>query len=441
MKKYYWMWVLAIVFAACSQNKKSNDTVDVDQQTEIEKDGFVKVNGLSFEIDGEPYRYIGTNFWYGMNLGSPGEGGDRERLVRELDRLQALGLKNLRVMAASEGAEDSPYQNKPILQTAPGEYNQELLEGLDFFFVELAKRDMKAVVCLGNFWMWSGGFPQYVSWAEGSEIPYPDVMGGGSWDDFISYSESFYSNEKAQQYYFDFLKFIINRTNSLTGQKYKEDPTVMAWQLANEPRGYNHVEEYRVWLNKAAALIKEQDQRHLVCTGTEGDTSTPISGTELYEDNLSPDIDYATTHVWIQNWGWYNPENEDSYAQALQKSKDYLKGQEEKAKRLGKPLVIEEFGVSRNGGNFYDSASVSVRNDYYEFLFDYTVSNIKQNGIIQGCNFWSWGGEGRPANPGMLWEPGDDLIGDPAHERQGWYSVYETDSSTIELIKSYTSKI
>ncbi len=35
---------------------------------------FVTVNGTHFEIDGSPYYYTGTNFWYGLNLGSAGTG-------------------------------------------------------------------------------------------------------------------------------------------------------------------------------------------------------------------------------------------------------------------------------------------------------------------------------------------------------------------------------
>ncbi|MDB5013671.1 MAG: beta-mannosidase [Daejeonella sp.] len=41
--------------------------------------GFVKVNNMAFEVDGKPYYYLGTNFWYGINLGSKGVGGNRER--------------------------------------------------------------------------------------------------------------------------------------------------------------------------------------------------------------------------------------------------------------------------------------------------------------------------------------------------------------------------
>jgi hypothetical protein len=49
----------------------------------------------------------------------------------------------------------------PALQTAQEIYNEDVFEGLDFLLSEMGKRDMKAVMVLGNFWTWSGGFPQY----------------------------------------------------------------------------------------------------------------------------------------------------------------------------------------------------------------------------------------------------------------------------------------
>ena len=51
---------------------------------------FVRVKGGQFERGDERYFYLGTNFWYGMNLGAE-EPRRPRRLLRELDRLQALG--------------------------------------------------------------------------------------------------------------------------------------------------------------------------------------------------------------------------------------------------------------------------------------------------------------------------------------------------------------
>lgn len=171
--------------------------------------------------------------------------------------------------------------------------------------------------------------------------------------------------------------------------------------------------------------------------GAEGNTSSDHAGVDLYKDNAFKRIDYATVHLWIQNWGWFDPQNPDSFQDALKLSKQYLDGQVEKALKLNKPIVIEEFGVSRDGGSFDPSATTSHRNEFYRFLFDYVMGSIRMGGVVQGCNFWSWAGEAQPVNPGALWQYGDPLIGDPPHEGQGWYSVYKEDTSTIEVIEVY----
>src|SRR5688572_18854586 len=119
--------------------------------------GFIRRDGTNLLRGGAPYRIAGANMWYAAWLGADAAYGNRARLARELDRLQALGLNNLRIMAA---AEEGPLKNsiKPGFSRPDGSLNQDLLAGLDFTLAELAKRGMTAVVCLGNFWEWSGGF-------------------------------------------------------------------------------------------------------------------------------------------------------------------------------------------------------------------------------------------------------------------------------------------
>ena len=400
---------------------------------------FVKIEDLDFVRAGKTYHFLGANLWYGMNLGAEGKTGDRKRLIKELDKLSELGVTNLRILGSSEGAAGSKYQIVPTLQTSPGEYDEALWKGLDFLLSEMGKREMTAVVCLNNFWMWSGGMPQYLSWANGSRIPLPDIENGSSWDDFIAYSQSFFSDKEANRLFRDHLEKLINRTNSLSGIKYKDDPTIMAWQLANEPRGYNTPRVYQKWIHKTAKYIKSLDRNHLISVGSEGNTGSSKAGVDLFKDNRSKHVDYATVHVWIQNWSWYDPKKPKSFQAAINKSKRYLEDQLAKAQKLGKPVVLEEFGVSRDGGDFDPQALTSKRDSYYEFVFSEALGNARNGGLIKGCNFWSWGGEGRPVRPGEMWKEGDDLIGDPPHERQGWYSVYDHDHSTLNIIKKYAS--
>lgn len=130
------------------------------------------------------------------------------------------------------------------------------------------KRDMIAVLCLNNFWPWSGEFAQYVSWANQNEfIPYPPPAENGDWRKYQHYSARFYSDKTAQKWFENHIENVVNRINSITRIPYKKDSIIMAWQLANEPGGSNNVEAYRNWIHKTAKFIKNLDSNHPVFIG------------------------------------------------------------------------------------------------------------------------------------------------------------------------------
>jgi mannan endo-1,4-beta-mannosidase len=404
---------------------------------------FVTVRGTELRLEGRSYHFVGANYWQAMNLASRGPGGDRQQLLRELDELKAHGITNLRIMAASEGPDSEPLRMVPALLQAPGVYNADLLDGLDFVLKALADRDMKAVMTLGNMWHWSGGFGQYVVWAGlASAIAYPPPMPGGDWDGYQRFAAQFYGNARAVSYYLDHVTKIVTRVNGYTQQPYREDPAIMAWELANEPRPLSHVDSYLAWVAASAHRIKSLDANHLVTIGSEGDTSNPdVSGTEYLRDHSLSEIDYGTAHVWVQNWGWYDPLDAASYAPAVARAKAYIDSHVARTRALGKPIVFEEFGIARDLGSYSPAAPVTVRDQYYAEIFGHVHAQA-QSGAVAGSNFWAYGGESRPVPPfGLWWQPGNALVADPPHEPQGWYSVYNSDTSTLAVAKHFAQRM
>ena len=106
-------------------------------------------------------------------------------MVRELDRLQSIGVNNIRLLAGSETSPLAGAIPRGITR-APHDYDEALLAGLDFCLAEMAKRDMRGIFFLSNYWQWSGGFAQYVRWITGENIPDPDspVMAQGRLERF-----------------------------------------------------------------------------------------------------------------------------------------------------------------------------------------------------------------------------------------------------------------
>ena len=428
MKKIILIVVLLLVaVVACLWwiNKK-----DKNEQSE---DKFVKVVDGHFQRNGKPYYYVGTNFWYGAILGSEGRGGNRERLCQELDDMKAMGIDNLRILVGSDGEEGVLTKVEPTLQKAPGVYNDTILAGLDYLLMEMGKRDMVAVLYLNNSWEWSGGYGFYLEHAGEGVAPRPNEDG---YPAFMNFMRKYATSEKAHKLFYDYVRFIISRTNRYTNVAYVDDPAIMSWQIGNEPRafGKEELQPFTNWLKEASALIRSLDKNHLISIGTEGAWGCE-GDYETYEKISSdPNIDYCNIHIWPYNWSWAKPDRliEDLPA-ACDSTKQYIDRHIEICDRLNKPLVMEEFGYPRDGFKFDKKTSTKGRDGYYKYVFSLVAENAEKGGKFAGCNFWAWGGRANPQHE--QWLPGDDYTGDPAQEAQGLNSVFSTDTTTLEIVK------
>lgn len=432
MKKILLILVLAIVvFSSSTTGKPSRDT-------------FIKVEDGKFIRDGKPYFFVGANYWYGAILGSPGKEGNRKRLLEELDIMKAHGMDNLRVLVGAEGPNGEPRRVSPALQVSPGVYNEELLEGLDFLLAEMAKRKMVAILFLNNAWEWSGGFSQYVSWSQKKPIPYPEVD-GHTWGEFMAFSGSFHQCPECKDLFREHIKYILSRTNKITGKAYKEDPTIMTWELANEPRAFNNAnkEPFAKWVQETSALIKSLDPNHLVTVGSEGKAGCENDIALFEKIHSFKEVDYMTVHIWPFNWGWLKPKDmAGTIDLAIENTGKYIDEHLVVARRLNKPLVFEEFGLPRDGFVFTLDAPVTFRDKYYEYSFARVLEAVKNKELMAGVNFWAFSGTGKPnpARPDNMWKAGDDYLGDPPQEAQGLNSVFATDP-TMKIIKKYNDQI
>lgn len=407
--------------------------------TVIQAQSFVTAeNGRLFR-NGKPYTFIGANYWYGAILGSKGRGGNRERLNRELNELKRLGITNLRILVGSDGEEGPKWKVTPVLQTSPGVYNDTILDGLDYLMQQLQRRGMVAVLYLNNSWEWSGGYGFYLENAGAGKAVQPDEMGYAA---YMKYASQFATNQKAQQLFFNHVRFILNRTNRYTGKRYVDDPAIMSWQIGNEPRAFDKAVllQFEAWLAKAAALMKSIDKRHLVSVGSEGAFGCEDDYDSWQRVCADPNVDYCNIHIWPYNWGWAK---KDSLSQNLQrakdKSKEYIDRHLAICAKLNKPLVMEEFGYPRDGFAFSKLSPTTARDTYYDYVFSLLATDAAKGGYFAGCNFWGWGGQARPKHE--QWQFGDDYSGDPAQEAQGLNSVFSTDKTTVNVIKTAIAKL
>lgn len=401
--------------------------------------GFVKVKDGHFVRHGQPYYYVGTNFWYGAILGSEGQGGDRKRLCRELDKMKSLGIDNLRILVGSDGKRGVKTKVEPTLQEAPGVYNDTILAGLDYLLMQMEKRNMVAVLYLNNSWEWSGGYGYYLEQAGMGKAPRPNEDG---YPAFMNFVAKYASCEKAHQLFYDYVRFIIGRTNRYTHRRYVDDPAIMSWQIGNEPRAFSKeaLPAFEHWLAETISLIRSLDSNHLISIGSEGSWGCE-NDIACYERICADkNVDYCNIHLWPYNWSWARQDHlVEDLGVSCKNTKEYIDQHLDVCARIKKPLVMEEFGYPRDGFSFTPGSSTQGRDGYYQYVFGLVADNAEKSGYFAGCNFWGWGGFAQPKHE--QWLVGDDYTGDPAQEAQGLNSVFVKDASTLKVIRSQVKRM
>lgn len=408
------------------------------------QNSFVTVKGNQFFKNGKPYYFIGTNYWYGSLLGlEKDKKRGVERLQKELDFLKANGVTNLRIMAGAEGSGiiSGITRVGPPIQPEQGKFDAKILDGLDLVLFEMGRRDMQAVIFFSNNWEWSGGFQQYLIWNK--RVPKDLETRKLTWDEQRDIVSKFYSCEPCKKAYDNQIHFIMNRTNKITKKRYIDDPAIMAWELANEPRPMRPKaeEDYKKWIIDTAALIKSKDKNHLVTLGHEGWIGT--EGMPLFEEiHANRFVDYLTIHIWAKNWNWFAKDKlAEDFPKAVEKMTAYVKEHQAIADKLKKPLVIEEFGLPRDKHSFDVNSTTALRDEYYSRIFSFLADSAKNNGSIAGANFWAFGGSARPVKNQLFWKKGDDYMGDPPMEEQGLNTVFDGDKTTWAIVNKYYEKI
>lgn len=359
--------------------------------------------------NGESHYFIGTNLWYAGRLAADSTG--RVRLERELDTLKALGITNLRVLA-TEGED---------------------IGALRYALDRMQERGMAAVLFLNNAWEWSYGFADYLEAAGEGSQPRPATDG---YQAYMRAMSAFSTSRMAISLNQDYIRRIVGEL--------KDHPAIFSWQISNEPRCFSADARVRDafvdYIHSTASLIKSLDPVHMVSTGNEGLMGCE-SDADLYERiNSCDDVDYITIHIWPYNWSWVREDSVNSgIDNAITAVGKYIDDHLEVANRLGKPVIIEEFGYPRDGFGFDRNCPVSGRDRIYSYVFSRVLQSAENGGNLAGCNFWGWGGFAQPSHE--FWQEGDDLCGDPSQEAQGLNSVFATDGSTIAVIADATHRL
>jgi mannan endo-1,4-beta-mannosidase len=328
-----------------------------DAQSRAARQGFVRTRGAQFVVDGKPFRFIGAN------VAVMYRNEDRERMPETLRVAAADGIRVVRVWAFGEGGEDSTVKSvggdredwprQHPFRFHPDEWNEEAFVHLDHVIAEAARNKLYVQLCLTNWWRDTGGVTQYLQWAGINDAADDKQPFGIN----VERAMLFYTNEETRRMYRQHVERIVTRRNTVTGVLYKDDPTIMGYELMNEaqaPTGRRG--ERRAWVAEMSAYIRSLDADHLVTPGTWGYRSA-WERREWLEEHRLPNVDFADVHN-------YPRDDLDSYVDSPAALDEFITNRVAAAYDVGKPLVFGEFGMSPEGYKGLTAA------DWYRAYFE-----------------------------------------------------------------------
>ena len=330
-----------LLVSACSPSATpvASGTLTVQSATPTgqQAEEFVKVAGTGFTLGGEPFRFIGANsIYYGFYQQY---GYSIEEAIRDARE------NNLSVMRIYLGFGDTTWGSRPAV-----EYDRAL---------DIASRNGMRIIAVLTDCCCFGS-----DWSSTREKYYGTVK-------FCDFSSSVSKEE-----YKKFIKRVLERENTVNGRIYKDDPTIMAWDILNEPAmQFTSDAEFKAWLAEISAYIKTIDPNHLLTIGLENGNSLYDQTGPHYDALNVPDLDFFSIH--------FNLPAHANLAAELPRLEYRVKT----FTGMGKPVVLEEFGIGTLRGYSPQTgeemtAWVNKYKDQMDILFSAGGS---------GALFWGWG--------------------------------------------------
>ncbi|XP_031265637.1 mannan endo-1,4-beta-mannosidase 6-like [Pistacia vera] len=174
----------------------------------------VEKKGNQFVVNSQPFYVNGFNTYWLMVFAA--DQSTRGKVSEVFQQASSVGLTVCRTWAFNDG-------QWRALQKSPSVYDEEVFQALDFVVSEAKKYKIRLILTLTNNWEAYGGKSQYVKWGKAAGLN-------------LTSDDEFFSHPTLRSYYKAHVKAVLNRVNTFTNITYKNDPTIFAWELMNEPR-------------------------------------------------------------------------------------------------------------------------------------------------------------------------------------------------------------
>ncbi|XP_049935939.1 mannan endo-1,4-beta-mannosidase 6-like isoform X3 [Nymphaea colorata] len=344
------------------------------EELEDEEWAMVGRKGSQFVVNSRPFYVNGFNTYWLMIFAV--DASTKGKVSEIFQQASSVGLSVCRTWAFNDGGWRA-------LQKSPGVYDEDVFKGLDFVISEAKRYKIRLILSLSNNWEAYGGKAQYVKWGRSAGLN-------------LTSDDDFFSDPTLKGYFKSHIKTVLTRVNSFTNVTYKDDPTIFAWELMNEPRCLSDPsgDQFQAWVEEMSMYVKSIDQAHLLEIGSEGfygpsspdkvqfnpNTSVKQVGTDFLRNHKAFAIDFASAHIYAD--AWITSTVSDAH---LQFTKTWMESHINDAENaLNMPILFSEFGVSSKDGGYNDSFRDTLINTVYSTL----LSSIKKGGGGGGSLLW-----------------------------------------------------
>ncbi len=333
----------------------------------------VKIDGTDFVRDNETFKFIGANI---MSLVWYDESG--LSVDKAIKTAKESGIDVLRIYLPGnrfEGPFSGPYTEWPKegeeediatrshIKDYIGNYNEHYFKQLDAILDTASKREVYIIITLKDY-VWTDD----IYW-----------MGGER--------EGIFTDPELIEAFKNFVTYTLTRKNTINGKIYKDDTTILAWDIINEPQTqYSPDMALPDWLKIITTHIHSLDTNHPVTVGLTTNDPMWDEYMSFYEIVNDTGIDFFSFHIYPEQWanngsllpytieqpyGNPNPNPDVTKKLISFRTKSFLS--------FGKPVVMEEFGFPTKHGQ---TELLKVYRDSMDAAFESGAS---------GAVFWHWG--------------------------------------------------
>lgn len=269
---------------------------------------FITSKGHELMDGGRPFRFISFNVptlnyqedEMSFMATNPYVLPDEYEMRDVFETVRQMGGRAIRIYTIPVRNKSFP-PDAPTYVEAPGRFNEDAFKVTDRMLALANEYGIRIIFSLLNNWQWMGGRPEYAAF-RGKD------------------KDMFWTDPQLIADFKKTVEFVVNRTNTVTGVKYKDDKAILCWETGNELT--SPIE----WTIEVTRFIKSLDPNHLILDGYHAIDDHTVREASINEWS----IDIVHSHHYEQN-AFETPKH-------IQMNLNLIKGR--------KPYIVGEFGFA-----------------------------------------------------------------------------------------------